>query len=86
MRFIWVRPQVSKVIKNVNGWICQSLHIVTIKTLSMCAVLWFTFVCGSWKFLIRGGVITSTRTRVTVYRLQDQAEDEENKPLIHRET
>ena len=26
------------------------------------------FFCGSWKFLIHGGVIRSTRTRIIVYR------------------
>ena len=35
------------------------------------------------EFFICGGVITSTRTRIIVYRLHDQAEDEERKSLIH---
>ena len=45
----------------------------------MCEVLWFTCPCGSCKFLISSGVITSTRT--LVYRLHDQAEDETSNSL-----
>ena len=85
MSCISVRPQFSKLIYNGNGGICQSLNIVTIKTLSMCAVLWFACLCDSWKIFICGGVITSSRarTRTIVYRLHDQTEEEESKSLIH---
>ena len=76
---ISVRPQFSKLILNGNGGSVKCLNIVTIKTLSMCAALWFIYLCGSWKFLICGGVITITRT--IVHRLPDQAE--ESKSLIH---
>ena len=61
------------------GGSVKCLNIVTIKTLSMCAALWFFYLCGFWKFLICGGVITITRT--IVHRLHDQAE--ESKSLIH---
>ena len=56
------------------GGSVKCLNIVTIKTLSMCAALWFIY--------LRSVVIIITRT--IVHRLYDRAE--EGKSLIHQET
>ena len=84
MSYISVRSQFSKLIWNGDGGISQTFEHYNHQNLTVVCSLVVHLPSGSWSresfwFVEVWGVITSKRK--IVYRLHDQAEDEESKSL-----